>query len=172
MTPPCSINGCCNCCSAGVIKNRPGLRRPNLRPRCPRPALASPLENSPVPITAGALAAMARKRNTFPAFSTIWSAGLPGSCRPLRPCDELPKSADISGGGLLVRLTRLNHASVVLNSDLIEHIDITPDTVITLTNGQILRVLETAEEVIRRVVDYRRRISSPPGLPEPVDSEP
>jgi flagellar protein FlbD len=67
----------------------------------------------------------------------------------------------------LVRLTRLNHASVVLNSDLIEHIDITPDTVITLTNGQILRVIETAEEVIRRVVDYRRRISSPPEIPEP-----
>jgi len=67
----------------------------------------------------------------------------------------------------LVRLTRLNHASVVLNSDLIEHIDITPDTVITLTNGQILRVLETAEEVIRRVVDYRRRISGPPEIPEP-----
>ena len=69
----------------------------------------------------------------------------------------------------MVRLTRLNHASVVLNSDLIEHIDITPDTVITLTNGQILRVLETAEEVIRRVVEYRRRISGPPEIPGPVE---
>lgn len=64
----------------------------------------------------------------------------------------------------MVRLTRLNHASVVLNSDLIEHIDITPDTVITLTNGQILRVLETAEEVIQRVVEYRRRISGTPEI--------
>ena len=64
----------------------------------------------------------------------------------------------------MVRLTRLNHTSVVLNSDLIEHIDITPDTVITLTNGQILRVLETAEEVIQRVVEYRRRISDPPTI--------
>ena len=72
----------------------------------------------------------------------------------------------------MVRLTRLNHASVVLNSDLIEHIDITPDTVITLTNGQILRVLETAEEVIRRVVDYRRRISGPPEIPEPATPQP
>ena len=72
----------------------------------------------------------------------------------------------------MVRLTRLNHASVVLNSDLIEHIDITPDTVITLTNGQILRVLETAEEVIRRVVDYRRRISGPPEIPEPTTPQP
>jgi flagellar protein FlbD len=58
----------------------------------------------------------------------------------------------------LVRLTRLNHAPLVLNSDLIEHIDITPDTVITLTNGQILRVRETAEEVVDRIVEFRRRI--------------
>jgi flagellar protein FlbD len=65
----------------------------------------------------------------------------------------------------------LNHAAVVLNSDLIEHIDITPDTVITLTNGQILRVLETAEEVIRRVVEYRRRIFGPPEIQEPDTDE-
>jgi flagellar protein FlbD len=58
----------------------------------------------------------------------------------------------------MVHLTRLNRAPLVLNSDLIEHIDITPDTVITLTNGQIVRVLETAEEVIERVVEFRRKI--------------
>jgi flagellar protein FlbD len=58
----------------------------------------------------------------------------------------------------MVRLTRLNHAPMVLNSDLIEHIDITPDTVITLTTGQILRVRETAEEVVERIEEFRRRI--------------
>ena len=46
----------------------------------------------------------------------------------------------------------------MLNSDLIEHIDVTPDTVITLTTGQILRVRETAEEVVERIVEFRRRI--------------
>jgi flagellar protein FlbD len=61
----------------------------------------------------------------------------------------------------MVRLTRLNSAPVVLNSDLIEHIDITPDTVITLTTGQILRVREPAEEVVRRIVEFRRRIFEP-----------
>jgi flagellar protein FlbD len=60
----------------------------------------------------------------------------------------------------MIRLTRLNHAPMVLNSDLIEHIDVTPDTVITLTNGQILRVLESADEVVERSLKYRRRISS------------
>jgi flagellar protein FlbD len=47
---------------------------------------------------------------------------------------------------------------MVLNSDLIEHIDVTPDTVITLTNGQILRVLESVDEVVERSVEFRRRV--------------
>lgn len=58
----------------------------------------------------------------------------------------------------MIRLTRLNRAPLVLNSDLIEHIDVTPDTVITLTTGQILRVRESAEEVIERIVEFRRGI--------------
>lgn len=61
----------------------------------------------------------------------------------------------------MVRLTRLNHAPMVLNADLIEHIDVTPDTVITLTTGQILRVRESADEVVRRIIEFRRRILDP-----------
>lgn len=59
----------------------------------------------------------------------------------------------------MIRLTRLNSAPIVVNSDLIEHVDITPDTVIALTTGQVLRVQESAEEVIARVVEFRRRIA-------------
>jgi flagellar protein FlbD len=58
----------------------------------------------------------------------------------------------------MIRLTRLNRVPLVLNSDLIEHIDVTPDTVITLTTGQILRVLESADDVVDRIVEFRRRI--------------
>jgi flagellar protein FlbD len=58
----------------------------------------------------------------------------------------------------MIQLTRLNHVPLVLNSDLIEHIDVTPDTVITLTDGQIIRVLETADEVLERVIAFRRAI--------------
>jgi flagellar protein FlbD len=65
----------------------------------------------------------------------------------------------------MIRLTRLNRAPLVLNSDLIEHIDVTPDTVITLTTGQILRVRETAEEVIGKIVRFRRQVFGPEGLP-------
>jgi flagellar protein FlbD len=61
----------------------------------------------------------------------------------------------------MIWLTRLNHAPIVLNSDLIEHIDVTPDTVVTLTTGQILRVRETADEVVARIVEFRRRLHGP-----------
>ncbi|HSB16654.1 MAG TPA: flagellar FlbD family protein [Bryobacteraceae bacterium] len=56
----------------------------------------------------------------------------------------------------MIRLTRLNHLPLVLNSDLIEHIEVTPDTVISLTTGQKIMVLETAEEVVGRVIEFRR----------------
>ena len=58
----------------------------------------------------------------------------------------------------MIRLTRLNHIPLVLNSELIEHIDVTPDTVIMLTTGQIIRVLESAEEVVERVIEFRRAV--------------
>jgi len=58
----------------------------------------------------------------------------------------------------MIYVTRLNHTPVVLNCDLIEHVETTPDTVISLTTGQKLMVLESAEEIIERVVKFRRSI--------------
>ncbi len=58
----------------------------------------------------------------------------------------------------MIHLTRINRVPLVLNSDLIEHIETTPDTVISLTNGQKFVVLETVEEIIRRVIDFRRAV--------------
>lgn len=66
----------------------------------------------------------------------------------------------------MVRLTRLNHESVVVNADLIEHIEITPDTVISMTTGQKFTVLESAEEVIDRVIRYRRSVFPGVVLPD------
>ena len=58
----------------------------------------------------------------------------------------------------MIHLTRINHVPLVVNSDLIEHIETTPDTIISLTNGQKLVVLEPVDEVIHRVVEFRRAI--------------
>jgi flagellar protein FlbD len=58
----------------------------------------------------------------------------------------------------MIQLTRLNHVPLVLNSDLIEHVEVTPDTVVTLTTGQKIIVLESAEEVVERVIRFRKSI--------------
>ena len=62
----------------------------------------------------------------------------------------------------MIRLTRLNHAVLVVNCDLIEHIEMTPDTVISMTSGQRITVLETTDEVIGRVIEYRRLLLRAP----------
>jgi flagellar protein FlbD len=61
-------------------------------------------------------------------------------------------------GGSMIRLTRLNHVPLLLNSDLIEQVEVTPDTVITMTTGEKHMVLESAEEIVDRVVEFRRTI--------------
>ena len=58
----------------------------------------------------------------------------------------------------MIRITRLNHTPLILNSDLIEHIEMTPDTVIALTSGQKYMVLETTEEIIERVIRFRQSL--------------
>jgi flagellar protein FlbD len=60
----------------------------------------------------------------------------------------------------MIQLTRLNHVPLVLNSDLIEHLEVTPDTVVTLTTGQKFVVLESADEVMELIVRFRRSIIS------------
>jgi len=67
----------------------------------------------------------------------------------------------------MIRLTRINHVPLVLNSDLIEHLEVTPDTVIALTTGQKLVVLESADEVIQKVIEFRRLIASPQRMVAP-----
>ncbi len=62
----------------------------------------------------------------------------------------------------MITLTRLNHATVVVNSDLIETIENTPDTLIRLTNGQKLIVREEMRQIIEKVRLFRRSIGEAP----------
>ncbi len=57
----------------------------------------------------------------------------------------------------MVRLSRLNGNEFYVNADLIETVEMTPDTVISLTNGKKFVVREAAEEVVARVAEYRRQ---------------
>ncbi|RKY27379.1 MAG: flagellar protein [Planctomycetota bacterium] len=56
----------------------------------------------------------------------------------------------------MVKLTKLNGREFVLNSDLIKFIEETPDTIITLRDQEKVIVREDADEVIRRVIEFRR----------------
>jgi flagellar protein FlbD len=58
----------------------------------------------------------------------------------------------------MITLTRLNGRMVVINAELIKMIESTPDTLITLLNGDHLMVKEATEEVVDRAIDYARQI--------------
>ena len=56
----------------------------------------------------------------------------------------------------MIQLTRLNNSPLVVNSDLIKFVEQSPDTVITLVNGEKILVREKADEVLNRIVEFRR----------------
>ena len=58
----------------------------------------------------------------------------------------------------MIRLTRLNSHALTINSDLIKFIENAPDTVLTLTNGEKIVVRESTEEVLSRIIAFRRAV--------------
>lgn len=60
----------------------------------------------------------------------------------------------------MIRVTRLKGQELVVNAHLIETIEATPDTVLTLTSGRTLVVAESVDEIVERVVAYRRRLAT------------
>ena len=58
----------------------------------------------------------------------------------------------------MIKLRKINNKEFVVNADFIEFVEATPDTVITLTNGIKLVVKESVDEVIDKVVEYKRKI--------------
>jgi flagellar protein FlbD len=61
-------------------------------------------------------------------------------------------------GGKMIRLTRLNNQPLTLNSDLIKFVEQSPDTLITLVTGEKIVVRESAEEVVARLIAFRRSV--------------
>ena len=60
----------------------------------------------------------------------------------------------------MIEVTRFQGSKVVINAELIESVEETPDTVITLTSGKKMVVEETVDQVVSLVVDYKRKIHS------------
>jgi flagellar protein FlbD len=60
----------------------------------------------------------------------------------------------------MIKVTRFNLSELILNADLIEFVEQTPDTVITMITGRKVLVRESADEVRQRVIAYRREAGS------------
>lgn len=60
----------------------------------------------------------------------------------------------------MILLTKINDAPITVNSDLIQYIEETPDTIITMANGEKVVVTEGMKEIIHKVVFYRRSINT------------
>ncbi|MCS7186420.1 MAG: flagellar FlbD family protein [Armatimonadetes bacterium] len=73
----------------------------------------------------------------------------------------------------MILVHRLDGAPFYLNAELVETIEATPDTVIVLVNGHKYIVREPVEEVISRILNYRRFLLSgiPPNLIETMQQE-
>jgi flagellar protein FlbD len=66
----------------------------------------------------------------------------------------------------VIQVTKLNGLPLLINAELIEQLQQTPDTVIMLTSGTSVVVKETVDQVLSRVLDYRRSILQGPIIPQ------
>ncbi len=57
----------------------------------------------------------------------------------------------------MITVTRFDHSDFILNADLIETVESLPDTHITLVTGKKMLVKQTADEVVARVIEFRRQ---------------
>jgi len=56
----------------------------------------------------------------------------------------------------MIGLTRLNDNTIYINSDLIECIEETPDTTITMTTGRKLIVKESVDDIIDLIISFKK----------------
>lgn len=58
----------------------------------------------------------------------------------------------------MIAVTRLNNKRLVVNAEHIRYIESTPDTLITLINGDKFMVKESLEEVVKLAIEYGRQL--------------
>jgi flagellar protein FlbD len=62
----------------------------------------------------------------------------------------------------MIPVTRLDGTCIVLNVDLVQWVEETPDTVVVLSNGERLLVKESAGELVRRAIEFKRAVAAGP----------
>lgn len=58
----------------------------------------------------------------------------------------------------MISITRLNGSQFVLNCELIETVEATPDSIISTINGKKYVVSESVEEIVEKVIQYKRKV--------------
>lgn len=58
----------------------------------------------------------------------------------------------------MIRITGLNNKEFILNAEHIEKLEEVPESLITLTNGKKYLALESVDEIIKRVIEYKKKI--------------
>jgi flagellar protein FlbD len=62
------------------------------------------------------------------------------------------------GVSSMIKLTGLNNKEIILNAEHIEKLEAVPESLITLINGNKYIVLESTEEIINKVIEYKNKI--------------
>lgn len=58
----------------------------------------------------------------------------------------------------MIKITGLDNKEFIINSDHIEKLEQIPESVVTLTNGHKYLVKESNDEIIKKVIEYKRKI--------------
>lgn len=71
----------------------------------------------------------------------------------------------------MIPVTRLDGATIVVNVDLVQWIEETPDTVLVLTTGERIMVRERVAEVVQRVFEFKHALAAGPVVRSAADAE-
>jgi flagellar protein FlbD len=61
----------------------------------------------------------------------------------------------------MIRVTRLNGTKLYVNAELIQTVEGTPDTVISLINNVKIVVKESPEAIVAEIIEYQRQVHNP-----------
>ena len=61
----------------------------------------------------------------------------------------------------MIKVRRLNQSELVVNAEMIEFVEATPDSIVSMISGKKIVVAESVDEIIERVVEYRKKCNQP-----------
>lgn len=68
----------------------------------------------------------------------------------------------------MIKLHKLNGAEIVVNAELIESVEATPDTVLNLATGNRFLVKDSVQEVVDKVIEYKKKVYADKNCVNPI----